>query len=118
MVVPPSGQVKDSAPLSVEYITIVLSSMPSSFNLASSMPTWPSCSTMPSAKTPSPVLPSDSGFKCVKMCMRVAFHHTKNGLPSLCALSMKFNDSFITSSSIVSMRLRVSGPVSSVRPSA
>ena len=22
------------------------------------------------------------------MCMRVEFHHTKNGLPSLCALSM------------------------------
>ena len=49
IVVPPSGQVKVSAPLSVEYITMVFSAMPSSSSLASSWPTWPSCSTMPSA---------------------------------------------------------------------
>ena len=47
-VVPPSGQLITSAPLSVEYITIVLSAMPSSSSLSSSLPTWPSCSTMPS----------------------------------------------------------------------
>src|SRR6185503_11537615 len=44
---PPSGQLMTSAPLSVEYITIVLSVMPSSSSLSSSCPTCPSCSTMP-----------------------------------------------------------------------
>ena len=47
-VVPPSGQVQTSAPLSVEYMTIVLSAMPSSSSLSRSLPTCPSCSTMPS----------------------------------------------------------------------
>ena len=47
-VVPPSGQLMTSAPLSVEYITMVLSAMPSSSSLSSSLPTCPSCSTMPS----------------------------------------------------------------------
>ena len=36
---PPSGQENFSAPLSVEYMTMVLSSMPSSFSLSSSWPT-------------------------------------------------------------------------------
>ena len=49
IVVPPSGHVKVSAPLSVEYMTIVFWSSPSSLSFASSWPTWPSCSTMPSA---------------------------------------------------------------------
>ena len=47
-VAPPSGQLMTSAPLSVEYMTMVLSAMPSSSSLSSSLPTWPSCSTMPS----------------------------------------------------------------------
>jgi hypothetical protein len=46
--VPPSGHDIFSAPLSVEYITMVLSSKPSSLSLSSSCPTIPSCSTMPS----------------------------------------------------------------------
>src|ERR1017187_948138 len=49
MVVPPSGQLKHSAPLSQEYMTMVLSSMPSFFNSSSNLPTAASCSTMPSA---------------------------------------------------------------------
>ena len=49
IVVPPSGQENTSAPLSVEYMTMVLSSTPSSLSLASNSPTMPSCSTMPSA---------------------------------------------------------------------
>ena len=49
IVVPPSGQVKVSAPLSVAYIRIVFSSMPSSLSFARRIPTCPSCSTMPSA---------------------------------------------------------------------
>ena len=48
------------------------------------------------------------------MCMRVEFHHTKNGFPSAWALSMKASASAVTSSSTVSMRFRVSGPVSSI----
>ena len=46
--VPPSGHDIFSAPLSVEYITMVLSSRPSSLSLSSIWPTMPSCSTMPS----------------------------------------------------------------------
>ena len=46
--------------------------------------------------------------------MRVEFHQTKNGLPSLCALSMKSSAPAVTSSSTVSMRFLVSGPVSSI----
>ena len=42
------ASVNVSAPLSVEYMTMVFSSMPSSFSLASTWPTCPSCSTMPS----------------------------------------------------------------------
>ena len=47
-VAPPSGQVITSAPLSVEYSTMVSSAMPSSSSLSRSRPMWPSCSTMPS----------------------------------------------------------------------
>ena len=43
------------------------------------------------------------------MCMRVEFHQTKNGLPSLCALSMKARAASVNSSSTVSIRLVVSG---------
>ena len=47
------------------------------------------------------------------MCMRVLFHQTKNGFLSfLTALSMKLSAAVVTSSSTVSMRLIVSGPVS------
>src|SRR6266850_1571142 len=34
---------------------------------------------------PRSVLPTDAGLRCVKTCMRVEFHQTKNGLPSLFA---------------------------------
>lgn len=118
MVVPPSGQVNVSAPLSVEYMTMVLASRPSSVSLASTWPTWPSCSTMPSAYTPSPVLPSEAAFRCVKTCILVEFHQRKNGLSAFFARSMKSSAFAVTSSSIVSMRLRVRGPVSLMRPSA
>src|SRR5918995_4147192 len=49
---------------------MVLSAMPRSSSCLSSSPTIPSCSTMPSASTPSPVLPCDVGLRCVKTCMR------------------------------------------------
>ena len=50
--------------------------------------------------------------------MRVEFHQRKNGLSSFLARSMKSSALAVTSSSIVSMRFRVSGPVSVMRPSA
>jgi hypothetical protein len=52
------------------------------------------------------------------MCIRVEFHHRKNGLFACLARVMKSSAFAVTSSSIVSMRLRVSGPVSVMRPSA
>ena len=44
---------------------------------------------MPSAWMPLPVLPSDSGLRCVKTCMRVVLNQTKNGLSALAWRSMK-----------------------------
>ena len=116
--VPPSGQVNFSAPLSVVYITTVLSVMPSSSSLSSIWPIMPSCSTIPSGNTPKPVTPSDSGFKRVCTCIRVVLYQRKKGLSALTALSRKSNAAAVTSSSIVSIRFFVSGPVSSMRPSA
>ena len=52
------------------------------------------------------------------MCMRVEFHHRKNGLRDRAARSMKSSAFSVTSRSIVSMRFLVSGPVSVIRPSA
>ena len=48
------------------------------------------------------------------MCMRVEFHQRKNGLPSFFDSSMKRMASRVNSSSTVSMRFLVSGPVSSI----
>ncbi len=46
--------------------------------------------------------------------MRVAFHQRKNGLP-VCVTSSRYSRvRAVTSSSMVSIRLRVSGPVSSI----
>ena len=49
------------------------------------------------------------------MCMRVELNQTKNGLPSLLAFWMKVTAAFSNSSSIVSIRFLVSGPVFSIR---
>ena len=65
-----------------------------------------------------PVLPWDSGLRCVKMCIRVELNQQKNGLPALCSRSMKSSAAARNSSSTVSMRFFVSGPVSSILPSA
>ena len=61
-----------------------------------------------------PVTPWDSGLRWVQMCMRVEFHHRKNGLPAACARSMKSSAPSVTSTSTVSIRSLVSGPVSSI----
>src|SRR6478735_8603566 len=62
---------------------------------------------------PRPVLSRDDGLRWVQMCMRVGLNQTKNGLRSRTAPSMKSVVAFRNSSSIVSMRFLVSGPVSS-----
>ena len=50
----------------------------------------------------------------VHTCMRVELCQRKNGLPSACARSMKSSERASRSSSIVSIRFRVSGPVSPI----
>src|SRR5208282_195782 len=52
------------------------------------------------------------------MCMRVEFHHRKKGLSAFLARSMKSNALALTSSSMVSIRFLVSGPVSVMPPPA
>jgi len=52
------------------------------------------------------------------MCIFVEFHQRKKGLPSFTVRSMKSIALALTSSSKVSMRFLVSGPVSVTRPSA
>ena len=52
------------------------------------------------------------------MCMRVEFHQIKNGLSAFLARSMKSSALVVISSSTVSMRFFVNGPVSSILPSA
>jgi hypothetical protein len=59
------------------------------------------------------------GFGWVRKCIWVKFTHTKNGLPARDCCSMKAAARPAISSSMVSMRLRVSGPVLfSLLPSA
>ena len=48
------------------------------------------------------------------MCMRVELNQQKNGLSALCCRSMKSSVAARNSSSTVSMRFFVSGPVSSI----
>ncbi|MNY60552.1 hypothetical protein D3C86_1971220 [compost metagenome] len=51
-------------------------------------------------------------------CMRVKFIHRKNGLSPCACFWMYWIAAPVVSSSMVSMRLLVSGPVSSILPSA
>ena len=53
-------------------------------------------------------------FTWVRKCMRVAFHQQKNGLPALFCRVMKSFAAARVSSSMVSIRFLVSGPVSSI----
>ncbi|MCY1339991.1 hypothetical protein D9M69_258950 [compost metagenome] len=75
--------------------------MPSAYSLPG-MPLWPWCALR----------------TWVYRCMRVVFIHTKNGLSALACLPMKLIAAWVVSSSMVSMRLAVSAPVSSTLPSA
>ena len=80
---PPSGQLKISAPLSLVNSTIVLSAMPSASSLASNSPTTQSSSAIASANKPKPVLPSHCLDRCVKEWHRVELCQRKNGLSRL-----------------------------------
>ena len=50
----------------------------------------------------------------VRKCRRLPFHQTKNGVPALTARWMKSWAAAMVSSSTVSMRFLVSGPVFSI----
>ena len=89
--------------------------MPRSSSALSSLPTSPSCSIMPSAYSlpGMPLWPRIDSRTCVKTCMRVVFIQVKNGLLAFACLLMKSIAAAVVSSSMVSIRLLVSGPVSS-----
>ncbi|MCY1459221.1 hypothetical protein D9M71_766760 [compost metagenome] len=99
---------------------MVLSATFRSSSVFSSLPTSPSCSSMPSAYSlpRMPLWPWCSLRTWVNRCMRVVFIHTKNGLSALTCFSMKAWAAAVVSSSMVSMRFLVSAPVSSILPSA
>src|SRR6266481_1782611 len=82
----------------------------------SSLPTSPSCSIMPSAYSLSgiPLWPRMDWRTCVNRCMRVALNQQKNGLVACVCRLMKSIAASEVSSSIVSMRFLLSGPVSSM----
>ncbi len=63
-------------------------------------------------------MPRSSSFTCVRKCIRVPLHQMKNGFPAATASRMKRTAASDVSSSTVSMRFLVRGPVSSMRPSA
>ena len=65
-----------------------------------------------------PLWPRIDSRTWVNACMRVVFIQVKNGLLALACRCMKSIAAAVVSSSIVSMRLRLSGPVSSILPSA
>ena len=107
-VVPPSGQVNSSVPLSVVKTTMVLSSSPMSLRFFSTRPmssSWAmpaSCSDQPFSELR---ICSYFSERCVTMCMRVGLSQTKNGLPSFFDLSMNLMARSRISSSTVSIRL-------------
>ena len=108
-VVPPSGQVKTSVPLSVVKTTIVFSSSPMSLSFCSTRPMSASSCAMPASCSDQPFselrVASHFGERCVTMCMRVGLSQRKKGLPSALAFSTNFSARSRISSSTVSMRL-------------
>ena len=65
-----------------------------------------------------PLCPRIDWRTCVKACIRVAFIQVKNGLLAFACRFMKSIAASDVSSSIVSIRFLVSGPVSSILPPA
>ena len=113
-VIAPSGQVFMCGPLSVEYMTNVLSAMPRSSSAFKTAPTFLSWSIIVSwySLCQRPDWPMLSGLVWVRACMWVVFTHTKNGLLAFFCRVMKSTARFVTLSSIVTIRALVSGPVS------
>src|SRR5215207_4119886 len=94
-VLAPSGQVSFSGPLSVEYMTMVLSVTPSSSSFARSSPICSSWTTMRSLYGSCPLLPRFFSATCVRKCMAVELYQRKNGLSALTCFStqsMAFRD--------------------------
>ncbi len=96
---------------------MVSSAMSSSSSRSSSFPTCLSWSTIESwyGDCQTPACPSDSGLVCVRRCMWVVFIHTKNGVSACTWRRMKSTHASVVSSSMVSIRFLVNGPVSSMR---
>ena len=101
-------------PLSVRYMTKVLSAMPRSSSALRTVPTFLSWSIMASwyGLCQRPAWPMLSGLVWVRKCMWVKFTQTKAGLPASFCRWMKSTARSAMSSSIVSIRFLVSGPVS------
>ena len=90
-VLPPSGQVKISVPLSVVNTTMVLSSSPMSFSFCITRPMSSSSCAMPaSCFRPAVLGVAQSlhtfGERCVTMCMRVGLSQTEERLAVLLGL--------------------------------
>src|SRR6516162_6995662 len=85
-VVPPSGKVITSAPLSVVKATIVLSSWPMSSSFLRTRPILSSSCFMPASLMPQslpprvPSMASYFGDSIVVICMRAGLYQTKKGL--------------------------------------
>ena len=115
---PPSGQVFMCGPLSVEYMTMVSSAMPSSSSLSSS------CADVLVVvdhrvvvlRLPAPGLP-----EALRLGVRAEVHvggvepHEERRVGRLLALDEVERRASELSSSMVSIRFLVSGPVSSIR---
>jgi hypothetical protein len=112
----PSGQVFMCGPLSVLHRTIVLPLMPSSSSRSSISPTFLSWSIMVSwyGDCHRPACPRLSGFVWVRRCMWVVFSQQKKGLPAARCRLIQSLAAAVNSSSQVSIRFLVSGPVSSI----
>src|SRR4030095_92824 len=100
---------------------MVLLAIPRSSTALSTCPIVASCSIIPSAYSVlefSPGLSRCVSRTWVRKCMRVELNQQKNGRFARACLCMKSIAAADVSSSIVSMRFFVSGPVSSILPSA
>src|SRR6187551_364927 len=119
-VVPPSGKVRVSAPLSVVNTTIVLLSWPMSSSFFSTTPMLSSICFMPASFTPqslppgSPTIARYLSDSTVVTCMRAGLYQAKNGLLVFLGSlrSRKSTTLAEISSSTVFDRSRVSGPSS------
>ena len=113
-VLAPSGQVSFSGPLSVEYMTRVLSAMPKLIKLVEHLADLFVVDDHAITVWSWPLLPRFFSATCVLKCMAVELYHRKKGLFALTCFSIQPIAAAVISSSTVSMRFFVSGPVSSM----